>query len=155
MVSIGQTFPSFELSDLDSKSRDSQEWLGRGRVLVTVYKASCPVCQQTLPYLDRLAAGGQLPVILISQDDLGTAVKFNHTFSIRSAPTLIESKGYPLSNKLGITTVPSLFLVDNAGKIVSSWTGFSKADMESLESYSGVPVFTEAERSSAPVFRPG
>ncbi len=39
-----------------------EDILGKGPALLAFYKISCPVCQLTAPYLERLAAGSALQV---------------------------------------------------------------------------------------------
>ena len=47
-------------------------------------------------------------------------------------PTLIDEKGYPVSNQYGITNVPTVFLIAPDGTIQESSVGFSKKDFEQI-----------------------
>lgn len=155
MLKEGERAPLFELPDLSGAMRSSSARLAQGRALFVLYKASCPVCQMTLPFFDRMAASGSIPVTFISQDDARTAAQFNQNFGIGAAPTLIESRGYPVSNAFGIESVPTMFLVEAGGEIAQAWSGFSKADMEAFAALAGTQAFTAEEAARVPVFKPG
>ena len=135
MLSPGSKAPEFSLLDLDGSRQTLTEILSRGRVLLSFYKVSCPVCQLTLPFLGRIA-DGPLPVVAISQDDAGATRRFQQKFG-GAMPTLLDpdSDGYPASNAFGITHVPTLFLVEGDGTITLSSEGFVKSDLEAI----GVP----------------
>lgn len=154
MLAPGSTAPDFTLTGLDGSRKTAAEVRGMGPVLLAVFKASCPTCQFTMPFLDRLNGNGKLPVIAVSQDDPETTRYFNQAFKMH-LPTLLdeESRGYRLSNSLGITNVPSMFVIEADGTISKSWMGFSRDDMEAVGERAGVAVIQPGER--VPEFRPG
>ena len=138
----GSRAPSFKLKSIDGAPQSLEEILAKGPVLFAFFKISCPVCQLALPYLERLAASPSLQVVAISQDDAAATSGFRQRFGITFPALLDQSKeGYPASNAYGITTVPSLFLVEKDGGIAASSTGFSKRDLESLGDRAGVQTF--------------
>ena len=75
-------------------------------MLLAFFKISCPVCQLTAPYLERLAVRNEraVQVIGISQDDAGATRGFANRFGL-TFPTLLDSSEdeYPASNAYGIT----------------------------------------------------
>ena len=91
------------------------------------FKVSCPVCQLIFPYLERLSAGSGLQVIGISQDDAADTQAFMRRFGL-TLPMLLDRSedGYRASNAYGISSVPSLFLVEQDGRISKEVAGFSK-----------------------------
>jgi AhpC/TSA family protein len=115
--------------------------LSRGAALIAIYKISCPVCQFTLPFLERIAKGS-LQVIAISQDDERGTGRFRDTYGL-TMPTLLdrEEAGYPVSNAFGIKRVPSLFLVEPDGSISLAAEGFVKRDLEAIGQRAGVAPF--------------
>jgi len=150
----GARAPEFELETAAGGVASSGQMLSRGPVLLVFFKASCPVCQLTFPFLERLhqAGEGALQIVGVSQDDRAAARAFNREFGI-SFPALIDRKGYPVSNAFGIDTVPTLFLVEPDGSISWSGSGFSKKDLEALGKRVGASPFRAQE--SVPDFRPG
>jgi peroxiredoxin len=152
MLMPGVHAPEFALPDLAGGTKRSADYLQQGPTLFVFYKTSCPICQLTLPFLQRINDGVSLRIVLISQDDANKAEKFGEKFSL-SMDTVIDARGYPASNAYRIESVPSLFLVRQDGMIERSWSGFSKEDMEALASYADQPMFQSDE--NVPVFRPG
>ena len=120
MLPPGVAAPDFLLKTLDGKAASLFE---PGAVVLAFLKVSCPVCQFTFPFLDRLnrnRAQGAPGIVAISQDDAGDTRAFHAEFGV-ALPTLLdrEEDEYPASNAYGISHVPSLFLVEADGRI--SW----------------------------------
>lgn len=141
MLAAGTKAPEFALDDMAGGKRELSEILAKGPALVVLYKISCPVCQMTMPYLERVSKGS-LQVVAISQDDARATTRFQQNLGL-TMPTLLdrESDGYPASNGFGITHVPSLFLVEADGAISLSTAGFSKHELEALGKRAGVETF--------------
>jgi peroxiredoxin len=152
MSKAGMQAPAFALTNLEGVAKRSVDYLEQGPTLFVFYKASCPVCQLTLPFLERLGETAALRIVLISQDDAKTTVKFRQEFGL-TLETLLDGRGYPASKAYRIENVPTLFLVSPAGVVERSWTGFSKADMEELAAYAGQLMFRPNE--NVPLFQPG
>jgi peroxiredoxin len=145
-VESGSSAPPFQLKDLGGAPVSLDQILAKGQVLLAFYKISCPVCQLTFPFLERLAAASSLQVVGISQDDDNATRGFNQRFGV-TFPTLLDPSkdGYPASNSYGITAVPTLFLVEPDRKIARATSGFSKRDLEALGELAGVQVFRPGE----------
>jgi peroxiredoxin len=149
--------PEFDLVTLDGERKSLAGLLASGPVLLAFYKVTCPTCQLTFPFLQRLHAGagpGSPQVIAVSQDDAAATAQFNRRFGI-TFTTLLDGREerYPASNAYGITNVPTLFLVEQDGRVSQSVAGFEKAEMLKLGERFGVQVFDSGER--VPVFQPG
>lgn len=147
MLKEGQQAPEFTLSSSTGEQQSLAEILASGPAVVSFFKVSCPVCQYTFPFLERLhqeAAPASLRLIGISQDDAAATAAFLREYGV-SFPVLLDEQdaGYAVSNSFEITVVPSTFLVEPDGRI--SWTldGFARKDLEQL-----------GERVGASPFRP-
>jgi peroxiredoxin len=153
MLSPASKAPQFTLHDLNGAPHSLTTLLSTGPVLLVLYKISCPVCQLTLPFLDRIA-DGKLQIIAISQDDPSSTRRFQTKFGV-SLPTLRdrEEEGYPVSNAFGITHVPSLFLIEPDGAISLTSEGFIKSDLESIGARAGVQPFLQDE--TVPAWKAG
>jgi len=147
MLAEGEQAPVFELKKLNGGKQSLEEILKAGPALVAFYKISCPVCQLTAPYLERLSAGGKIQIVGVSQDDVEATQGFNQRFGV-TFPTLLDqaSEGYPASNAYGISSVPSLFLVEPDGRISKSVGGFSKRDLEGFGERAGAAPFRPDEK---------
>jgi peroxiredoxin len=142
MLEAGVRAPSFQLTSLGGGKRSLEEILTAGPVLLAFYKVSCPVCQLAFPYIERIAAGSSLQIIGISQDDESATKSFNQRFGV-TFPTLLDQskENYPVSNAYGISTVPSLFLVEKDGEVSKAFSGFSKRDLEAVGQRAGAKPF--------------
>lgn len=154
MLAAGATTPSVSLRDLAGNTIPLQQLTAEGPVLLAFYKGSCPVCQFTLPYLDRAKDNGKLRIVCVSQDSAEDTKEFTEAFHLQLFMLTDErGQGYPASNAFGITHVPTMFQLEPDGAISHAWTGWSKADMQSLGDRTGVAVIAPGEQ--VPPFRPG
>jgi peroxiredoxin len=137
----GDRAPDFRLANASGTVVSLDDLLAEGPVLLAFYKVTCPTCQLTLPYLERLAGGG-VRVVAISQDDPGASARFDREFGVH-LETLFDkaSDGYPVSNAFGIEFVPSLFLVEPGKSIAAAVEGFSKREMTALAGRAGKLMF--------------
>jgi peroxiredoxin len=161
-IDTGKTAPSFTLKSLEGQEYDLGTLLQLGPVVVAFFKVSCPVCQFTLPYLQRLAdryAGDGVTFLAVSQDDARDTKSFNREYGVKF-PTLLDTQGYPASNAYGLTSVPTIFLIASDGKVLVSEMGFNKGDLEAIadelaerRKLPTIPLFRPDE--SVPAHRPG
>jgi peroxiredoxin len=152
-LTAGAKAPAFALQSTDGNKSSLADALEKGPVVAAFFKVSCPTCQFTAPFLERLHetyGGEKFTLWGISQDDAADTREFCQEFEI-DFPTLIDEKGYPVSNQYGITNVPTVFLIAPDGKIQESSVGFSKKDFERIAAAS-------ARATSTPpttFFKPG
>jgi len=146
MAAPGVPAPDFRLTGVDGSARTLQEILACGPALLVFYKISCPVCQMTAPYLERLSASNAIQVIGISQDEAAGTRGFMERCGV-TFPTLLDSRseGYPASNAYGISSVPSLFLVERDGTVERAFNGFSKRDFEEIGARAGLAPFGDGD----------
>jgi len=150
----GSTAPDFHLNDMNGGRRSLREMLRTGPVLVAFFKVSCPTCQYTFPFLERLK-NGKAALVGISQDNQKNTEQFNREYGI-TFPVLLDpaSEDYPASNAYGLTHVPSLLWVEPGGKVALASAGFVRDDLEEIARRAGVvELFHKDERVEA--FRAG
>jgi peroxiredoxin len=155
MLQPGALAPDIDLPDLNGGRWALREGLEHGPVVLAFFKISCPTCQLTLPFLQRFIDGrdGGPQLIAISQDDAPDTHEFQQRFGV-SMPTLLDAPPrYSASNAYGITSVPSIFLVEPDGKIASVMDGFNKDGLEKLGHIFQMTPFRESDR--VPSLRPG
>ncbi|PYU28931.1 MAG: TlpA family protein disulfide reductase [Acidobacteria bacterium] len=152
-VRTGDKAPNFELKDLDGKRVSLQEALKRGPVVAAFFKVSCPVCQFTFPFLERLFkayASDRTTFWALSQDDARDTREFCAEYGV-TFPALVDDDGYPTSNDYGLTNVPTYYLIARDGTVQVDSVGFGKNALEKLSEalarFLGRPV--------AAVFNPG
>ena len=158
----GMTAPPFELATTTGDRLSLRDALACGPVLLAFFKVSCPTCQFTFPFVQRLyeqlrEQGAQVWGIV--QDKAKSGSAFASAFGI-TFPILIDDAPYKVSRSYGLKHVPSLFLVQPDGLIEFSGGGFSKSDLLTIQrslaqSFSLTPpaLFLPTER--IPEFKPG
>lgn len=133
-LASGKKAPQFELTATDGKKYSLSGALAHGPLLVVFFKVSCPTCQFTIPFVERLyqqflAAGAPgIQVWGISQDDAQNTRHFAKEFGV-TFPLLIDEAPYEISQEYHLTHVPTLFLIRGGGHIEISSDGFSKTDI--------------------------
>ena len=144
-LATGATAPAVMLTDADGVRRQLDSLLGTGPVVLAFFKVSCPVCQLALPFLGRLA-GGKLQIVPVSQDEPDATERFMNEFGLLMAALFDrEEDGYPASNAFGISTVPSIFLIEPDRRISWSAVGFDKLQLERLAARAGRPIFYKTD----------
>ncbi|MGE5486638.1 MAG: peroxiredoxin family protein [bacterium] len=152
MLEVGDQAPEFELKSLGGGAASLTSMLERGPVLLAFFKVTCPVCQMTWPYLERLHQAG-LQVVGISQDAAAATEAYNREYGATFTTLLDDPKNYAVSNAFRISMVPSLFLVEPDGRISLAQGGFSKAAIEAAGERVGTQPFRAEDR--VPEMRPG
>ena len=150
----GTKAPDFSLPALDGGKFSLQDALQRGQVLVVFFKVSCPVCQYSFPFLERLhkAYGSQkVAMVGISQDDKRDTAAFLREYGVTFPALLDDPAGYVVSNAYGLTNVPSWFLIGQDGEIKISSVGWVRTDVEDLNRRMAEANKTSVRR----LFRPG
>ena len=146
LLEPGSRAPDFRLRLLAGGDATLAEILAAGPVLLAFFKISCPICQLTFPFLERIHAAGSLRIFGISQDGADDTRDFNREFGV-TFPTLLDSEesGFPASNDYGISSVPTMFLVEPGGMISNVIEGWRKKDMEGLAGPAGASLFRPGE----------
>jgi len=133
-IVAGNVAPDFSLKGLDGKEYSLGKLVKAGPVVAAFFKISCPVCQFTFPFLERIFqryAGDGVSFLGISQDDARSTKEFVQKYGV-TFPLVTDEKNYPVSNAYGLTSVPTIFLIDSNGTVKVSCMGFVKADLETI-----------------------
>jgi peroxiredoxin len=151
-IRTGDKAPNFELKDLDGNCVSLQTALKRGPVMAAFFKVSCPVCQFTFPFLERLFqayASDRTTFWAISQDDAQDTREFCAEYGV-TFPALPDEDGYPVSNDYGLTNVPTFYLISPDGRVQVDSVGFGKKALEKISA----ELARFLGRAVAPVFEP-
>jgi peroxiredoxin len=152
-IRAGDTAPDFELNDTNGKRVSLREALSRGPVVAVFFKVSCPTCQFTFPFLQRLFqtyGSDRATFLAISQDDAADTREFCAEYGV-GFTALVDEEDYPASNEYGITNVPTFYLIAPSGSVQVDSVGFGKKALEKiaeeLASFQGC--------AAVPLFKPG
>ncbi len=153
VLAPGSSLPPLTLQHADGRRAD----LPRGETLWAFFKTTCPTCELLWPYLDRLstlARGTGTGIVAVSQDDAATTDAFYDRLGIGiGVPALFDPPPWKASEAVGLSSVPTLLLVEQNGRIRETFEGFQKVKMEELAARfaarNGTPGAVES------FFRPG
>jgi len=148
-------FPALELPDLDGRTGSLIEaWKG-GAALVLIGHRDCFTTRFALPFFERIhRRRTRGTALLVLQDDAATARALRADLDL-SVPTRLEPSPYPLAAELTVAVVPTLFLVDESGRIARVSEGFDRRALEGLAAELGVAGALFAPEDRAPAFKPG
>jgi peroxiredoxin len=161
-IVAGNIAPAFSLKSLEGGEFSLATAISRGPVVAAFFKVSCPVCQFTFPFLQRIYTrygSAAVTIVGISQDDSAAARKFAMQCGV-TFPILLDAEDYPVSNAYGLTNVPTIFLIGTDGTVKVSAMGFDKQALEDIArelaervKQTLSPLFLPAEK--VPAHKPG
>jgi peroxiredoxin len=150
----GTKAPEINLPSLDGSKFSLQAALKQGPVLAAFYKVSCPVCQYTFPFLERLhkAYGDKkITIVGISQNNQRDTAAFMKEYGVSFRNLLDDPNGYVVSNTYGLTNVPTLFLIGQDGQIEITSVGWVKQEVEDINR----KLAAVQQTPLPPIFQPG
>ncbi len=151
-IVAGNMAPVFSLKALDGKEYSLSALMERGPVVAAFFKISCPVCQFTFPFLERLYkryGGDGVAILGVSQDDARDSKNFAKEYGVTFPILIDDENGYAVSNAYGLTNVPTIFLIETDGSVKVSCIGFDKKDLETI----AAELAERKKISPAPLFR--
>lgn len=136
-LAVGTRAPDIMLTRDDNTPFILHELLRENPVVLAFFKTSCPTCQLTFPFLERLyrrmeREGADL--IGISQDAAPEVNAFREKFGI-TFPIAIDAPAYTESRAYDVRNVPTLYIVETDGLIAYRSIGFVKDDLEHFNRY--------------------
>jgi len=149
----GRRFPDILLPDLDGTPRPI---IGAAGSCVVIGHSDCNTTRLVAPYVQRMheRVGPGSSVVLVLQDEAAPARAFLSELDL-DLPVRLEPDPYPLAQELGLTTVPTLFLVGPTRLVERRSEGFQRAALEDLAQRLGVEATFFLPADTAPPLRPG
>jgi|SRR5688572_6340096 peroxiredoxin len=126
-LKAGATAPSFSGATADGKTFSLEGALKDKPVFVYFISTSCPVSKAATPHYNALAktyASQGLSVVGVVNGDKAAFDRWNATHKV-PYPVVLDPD-YKVIKAYGITKAPSAALVAKNGKVIKSWTGYSK-----------------------------
>jgi len=151
VLAAGATAPSFTLPDAVSGEAVTDPWQA-GPTVIAFFKVTCPVCKMVAPKVTALAEGGAR-VVAVGEDPPAALQRYAREAS-QQVPTVSEPAPYAVSDAYGISSVPSLFLVEPDGTVADAVGGWDRARWNAMAAACGAPAISD-ETDGLPVFRPG
>ena len=134
-LTAGTSAPDFKLQTMDGSQFSLSDARTRGPVVAAFFKISCPVCQYTFPFLERVykAHGGKnLAIVGVSQNSKKDTAGFIKEYGVTFPVLLDDTNTYPVSNAYGLTNVPTIFWIGQDGEIEISSVGWDRKEIEEI-----------------------
>jgi thiol-disulfide isomerase/thioredoxin len=135
-VKVGQTFPSFELKNLQGQQQVLEDFLSRV-TLVTFAFPTCGPCNAELPHFQEFHetySTKGLTVVAINvipeQDPLVEEWRVERGFGF---PILVGAESGQLIEDYRLVATPLSFLLDSEGRILARYDGYRPGQEEEIE----------------------
>lgn len=121
------------------------------KTLLVFFETDCPTCQLALPYLNALG-NDNVQVLGLSQDDDTRTQQFVKDMGIKYRVSV--DSGWKFTKSYNPQSVPTMYLLDETGKVVQSLVGFDKAGLNGIANAMNLPVIAP-DNDGAPAWKPG
>jgi len=114
----------FDAPDIDGNVHSSNEWIGKGPVVVNFWGTWCPPCRREIPDLARLYDEYKdkgIEIIGVSLNDSAEKVKGYSEQNNMNWILLVGDRA--IAVKYNIRSVPTTYFIDRTGKIVEEYQG--------------------------------
>jgi cytochrome c biogenesis protein CcmG, thiol:disulfide interchange protein DsbE len=134
-----KTLPSVSIKNLDGKSIDIKSVAGHGKITVISFWATwCGPCKKELDEVNKVYASWQekynMELFAVTIDDARGLPKVKPMVAEkRWSYTVLSDANSDLKSALNIPNVPYTLLLDGAGHIVWSHSGYVPGDEKELE----------------------
>ena len=132
-LETGRLAPPFTLLALDGKEYRLPAGLNGQPGVVVFIRSGCPTCDVAMPYYNRLreAYPEGWHLWAVSQDPPQRAKPYADRFALQY-PVLIDAPTLNVSRTYDPPSTPTLFLVDESGRVEYVSEGFAKDDLNHL-----------------------
>ncbi len=151
MLTVSDRAPSLALPDTVTGETVTDPW-SAGATAVVFFKVTCPVCHMVAPKVAALASGGAR-VVAVGEDPPAALQRYAKEEG-QQVQTVTEAAPYTVSDAYGISTVPTLFLVEPDGTVADAVGCWDRARWNAVAAACGAPAISD-DTDGLPVFRPG
>ncbi len=153
-LKAGEYAPEISLKSTHDRHFSLEAERSKVPVVAAFFKIECPTCQYAFPFLERISKAysrEQVFVVGVSQSPKDDTVAFAQKLGVTFPIVLDDTKKYPASNAYGLATVPSIFMISQAGRIEFASVGWDKQEITRLNEL----VAHAAGASPAEIFKAG
>jgi hypothetical protein len=158
-MAVCEAFPPLTLPALEGGDRPLADLWEHGPAVILLGHGNCDTTRFTLPHLARLhaerRAGTEVLAVLQDTAEGARATLERVKLQGTALPVALEAPPWPLAEALGVTTVPTLFLIAHGGAIEARSEGFSRDDLTRFATVLGTPQPFYPPDTKVPARRPG
>ena len=160
-LDAGDAVEDFTLASVDGDLCSSADARKDGLLLFAFWKKTCGTCQYSFPYLQRfqvLYGGEKFRIWGVAQENAEDTLEFRRRFG--ATFTQLVDEDLAVTERYGLVSVPTLYLVDHSDRILQASQGFDTDSFNRMaraaaertgEPYS--PIVRPED--SAPAHKPG
>jgi len=138
-VSVGVAVPGAKAPDFDlplegGGYRELRDVVHPGGGIVVFFKTECEASAMLLSHVGPLARALESEdrlFLAVAQNEAGEVAAFREERGL-AFPIALEKPPYPASRAYDVRTVPTLFVIDGAGRIAERVEGFIKSEVLAL-----------------------
>ena len=125
---LNQAAPAFDLPALDGQRVSLAAYHGRKKLVVSFWASWCGPCKMEMPvlrefYEQQKKNADRFELLAVSIDEeRGPAERFASELKL-PFPVLLDLESQT-ANAYGVRSIPSLFIIDESGKVIYGHTGF-------------------------------
>jgi peroxiredoxin len=128
---VNKPAPDFSLPALDGSTVSLANFHGKKKVVVTFWASWCGPCRMEMPglrqfYERQRKHSDRFELLAISIDDTRKPAEDYATSMKLPFPVLLDS-GRKTADAYGVTAIPTLFVIDENGKVIYGHTGVEQA----------------------------
>lgn len=137
-IEVGKDAPKFANPDFNNKYFVSKDVIGKNWVIVSFFATYCEGCKKELPELEKLYEEltneqVKVDIIIVATDPEGTPVVKPYFDKNPTTLTVILDRFKATTKKYGVVDLPTLFLINPAGKIAFTIDKYSPETVEKVK----------------------
>ena len=139
-LEIGEMAASFANPDLEGKYLLSKNVVGKGWIIVDFFATWCEPCKKEILHLEEMLetyGEDELTVLVFATDrEGGSVVKPYFAENPTTLRVVLDRYGVT-SDRYGVETIPTVFLLNPDGEIVVKGVGYSEEVIEEMKALLG------------------
>ncbi len=141
-LEVGEDAATFANMDLNGKFQFSKNHVGKDWIIIDFFATYCIPCKEEIPELELILEefkNEALECFVMATDKDGDKIVEPFFQETPTTLTVLIDRYMVTAKRYGVDSIPTVFLIDNNGKIVFKAVGYSKEAVEEMHA-----ILTEA-----------
>ncbi len=136
-LETGDDSASFANMDLSGKFQFSKNYIGTDWIIIDFFATYCIPCKAEIPELELLLeefSDNPLQCFVMATDKDGNKIVEPYFQETPTTLTVLIDRYMVTAKRFGVESIPTVFLIDNTGKIVFKAVGYSEESINEMRS---------------------
>lgn len=132
-LEVGDNAATFANMDLSGKFRFSKNHVGKDWIIINFFATYCIPCKKEIPELENLLeefGDKGLQCFILAADKDGNSIVKPYFRKIPTILTILIDRYMVTAKRFSVNSIPTVFPINNKGKIVFKAVGYSKETVE-------------------------